>query len=319
MAGLFDLSKYTDVDISEDNIDEDEEFRKLFEDEQEIKPLNVCQSCNIKLEKSGKEEMSCRQCGLTTHVYDVVGGIGDNFTFSVTGPNAMRYKASIYRDSNLPKDELKHNNVLKIYTRNNKEYPNPFPYNILKSATETYCKLTQGITFRAEKCKQLMAACLHYECVRDKHYRSESEFARFMLTNREGISIGKVMMTKLAVDKMELIQPNEVEYTVIMHFTQLSICNEDWDTPLRKIIDIIQYTLNKNMSPEQGSSTIKTRSAATIKYYNTNVKILRLDSGETISDTLISSRLEVTVSTLNKFYDVLRAYPKRIGSVLLRA
>lgn len=312
----------TDNDIKSDDIDEQAEFNLLFGNELEDGAsqinLTVCPNCEIKLEKGGvgKEEMWCPKCGLTERVHDIMGGGGDNFMIIVTGPNAAKYKSSIHKDSNLPKDEVKYNNVLKLYTLRNKGSAFKFSRNILMSATDIYCNLTTNITYRAEKCKQLMGACLFYQCCRERIYRPEINFADFMATNKDGISMGKIMMDKLSIGKMKLTWPDEAEYTVIMHFTQLGICDEEWNVPMHKIIDIIRCTLKHNISPQPGQSTVVTRSAATIKYYNKHVSALHLTSGVCIDDVVLKEKIGVTSTTFNKFYEVLLKYPNRIDRIL---
>jgi hypothetical protein len=308
--------------IDTGDIDEEALFAQYFgsgEEEQVRIAADLCEACGVKFEEY-KNELSCRSCGVTVRYFDVMGGDRKKTVIDAVGLKAAKYRSSIHKDSNPPRDETKKTNLLNVLKFRNREAPNmQLPDNILRDAADMYCTLTSGeeknITYRGECAKQLMSAVLHNTCAQRKIYKSQKAFGIFMSTSNPSISQGYVILHALAPGRVTLAPINQVELQVSVAFTSLEIFDNDhWATDMPQIIKIVEMMIRENVCM---SCELWTKVTGTIKYYNHHLKTLRVESGRTIDNSYLQTKLNgITPSTFDNVYLALGTMPKRVSRAL---
>jgi hypothetical protein len=282
-----------------------DEFHELFRDflvEDKPDPSNVCTDCLLPLEWQ-TDSFYCRKCGYTRTAYNnAASGLG-GCIITITGPNAAKFKSTAYKDSSIPREDVKKNGVIAKYKQCNKAFTGPkFPINILINAADIYCLLTPDETYRADKLHQFLGACLEQACYSAGRYVAEEDIATFIGTKDKSLSEGNVMLRQHAIGKYKVRHPDPIIRAAHIAFSKIYIDADDDIIAL--IINIAHWTLRHHISLSSGENA---RIAATIKYYHSNIQQLTTKSGVLLDDTLITQGIGITSITFNRIYNELAA------------
>jgi len=273
---------------------------------------NLCPVCDVGHMLVEKGYFSCENCG---YLLDRIGtgnaknGRTDGVSITIVGENAAQYRNFLMKDSNKDSSVLRRDIIYKKYKHRNFLNNNVMSARIIDDATETYFQATMTKTFRAERANQIMAACLSNSCVIHKNFVPDNDIATFMGLKSKGISIGRVILDRLARENKNI--------SIAVDITAEDICGAiiEWlridENPAdkRAIIAMVNATYDQNIEP---SYTLAARTLGLIKVYGENMIQLTASNGRKISTGYLNEITGMSASTIDKSYNDFMKYKKRL-------
>lgn len=300
LGGLYDsiISEADDDHIDDDN--------------------NSCPICDKNELKEEKNAFVCQECGymidrLTTG--NAKYGISSGVNIHVSGEYAAQYRKFIMKDGNRDPNITRRDIILAKYKQRNYLNKDELPARVIDDATSQYFAATSVKTFRAGKAGQIMSAVLSSSCRRHGIYKTDAEISTFMGLRCKGISVGRILLGRLALENNEIIIPdniNVVEEVCNAVMEKLGInVNE---TDCRAIIAMVETTYKKHI---EVSYTMLARVLGIIMFYGNNVVFGSRINGITITKQYLHEKCGMSETTIEKSYQAFSKYKSHLIRAIL--
>lgn len=288
-------------------------FNAFRDDDDEEENTSLCIACLTGEMQIDKISLICNHCG---YIIDRIStgnaryGKTDGVSINISGDQASQYRNFLMKDGNKDSSITRREGIANKFKHRNFLNGNIIPARVINDATESYYQATITKTFRAENAIQVMSACLYYACRANKFYKTDVEVSEFMGSKSRGISIGRVMLNKLARSNNNIMPScsiDVIDETASYVIERIKIN----DNPNDKIaiIAMINVTYEENIEP---SYTILTRTLGLIRIYAELIKTLRSSDGYEITTEYLNEKINISSSTIDKSYRDFIKYRSRL-------
>lgn len=276
----------------------------------------ICPACDVELVED-RNYLTCPNCGYENDnvaTGNAINGKNDGITIRILGEGAGAMRRLVMKDGIKDPLTLRRDAIREKYKRRNNVNGNVISLTILEDATNSYYEATMTKTFRAEKANQIMSAILSYACLNRGQYRSDLEISKFMGLKCKGISVGKVIVNRLARVNPNILIPKDVDWIADITTAMMEMLHvEDWYTARPAIVAMVRCTYQKNIEP---SYTLKARILGLIKYYNDDLMALKIARGGKLTTDYIHSMTDMSEATIERSYRDFKKYRSHLKQAI---